>query len=139
MMDGEGENVNPWVTELRSTAAANNNTADTNNRPNSNNTAAMAGNGGATSSFTQIGNDRDFASGFMSGFFVGFFMLVWVWMPTVRHKQKLGILTGITVQLALNMLRPPQTDDDLDLQDDIPNAYYYKLGQPEMDDSIVLG
>jgi hypothetical protein len=52
-----------------------------------------------------MGTDRDFALGFWLGFFVGFLMLVWVWMPTVSHKQKLGILTGITVQLALTMLQ----------------------------------
>ena len=32
-------------------------------------------------------------------------MLVWVWMPSVPHKQKLGILTGISFQLAITMLR----------------------------------
>jgi hypothetical protein len=53
---------------------------------------------------TQTGTDRDFLWGFMLGFFVGFIMLVWVWMPTVPHKQKLGILSGISVQLAFTML-----------------------------------
>jgi hypothetical protein len=40
-----------------------------------------------------------------SAFFVGFIMLVWVWMPTVPHKQKLGILTGISFQLAEHVER----------------------------------
>jgi DUF2407 C-terminal domain len=53
----------------------------------------------------QVGTDKDFLWGFLLGFFVGFFMLVWVWMPTVPHKQKLGILTGISFQLALGMLK----------------------------------
>jgi DUF2407 C-terminal domain len=53
----------------------------------------------------QVGTDKDFVYGFFLGFFVGFFMLVWVWMPTVPHKQKLGILTGISFQLALGMLK----------------------------------
>jgi len=56
-----------------------------------------------TSSF--VGTDRDFVWGFILGFFVGFIMLFWVWMPTVPHKQKLGILTGISFQLGLNLLR----------------------------------
>jgi len=52
-----------------------------------------------------VGTDRDFVWGFILGFFVGFIMLFWVWMPTVPHKQKLGILTGISFQLGLNLLR----------------------------------
>jgi hypothetical protein len=72
------------------------------------------GNSGSGAS-ASVGNDRDFLWGFMLGFFVGFIMLVWVWMPTVPHKQKLGILTGISLQLALGMLKGPlehtETDD----------------------------
>ena len=52
-----------------------------------------------------VGTDRDFIWGFLLGFLVGLLMLVWVWMPSVPHKQKLGILTGISFQLALSMLR----------------------------------
>ena len=54
---------------------------------------------------SSIGSDRDFLWGFLLGFFVGFLMLVWVWMPSVSHKQKLGILTGISLQLAMSLLR----------------------------------
>lgn len=56
-----------------------------------------------------VGTDRDFVWGFILGFFVGFIMLFWVWMPTVPHKQKLGILTGISFQLGLNLLRTMST------------------------------
>jgi len=58
---------------------------------------------------TFVGTDRDFVWGFILGFFVGFIMLFWVWMPTVPHKQKLGILTGISFQLGLNLLRTMST------------------------------
>lgn len=72
-----------------------------------------------------MGTDRDFMWGFMLGFFVGFLMLLWVWMPTVPHKQKLGILAGISFQLALGMLQAPDegvgggggVGDDLVLSD----------------------
>ena len=47
------------------------------------------------------GNDREFMWGFCLGFFVGVLGLVWVWMPSISHKQKLGILTGICFQLML--------------------------------------
>ena len=63
---------------------------------------------------TSLGNDRDFMWGFCLGFFVGFVMLVWVWMPTVPHKQKIGILTGISFQLAINVMRQDNEDDIVD-------------------------
>mmetsp|Transcript_25062 Transcript_25062/g.37030 ORF Transcript_25062/g.37030 Transcript_25062/m.37030 type:complete len:291 (-) Transcript_25062:1994-2866(-) len=66
---------------------------------------------------SSIGTDRDFLWGFLLGFFVGFLMLVWVWMPSVPHKQKLGILTGISLQLALSLLRAK--DDDVNLEDGV--------------------
>ena len=75
--------------------------------PNSGGFRANAGNA------VIVGTDRDFMWGFMLGFFVGFVMLVWVWMPNVPHKQKLGILTGICFQLALNVLQQDRQDDDL--------------------------
>jgi hypothetical protein len=58
----------------------------------------------STTSPTQVGTDRDFLWGFMLGFFMGFIMLVWVWMPSVPHKQKLGILTGLSVQLTFTSM-----------------------------------
>lgn len=63
---------------------------------------------------TSLGTDRDFMWGFLLGFFVGFVMLVWVWMPTVPHKQKIGILTGISFQLAMNVLRQDNEDEFAD-------------------------
>jgi len=59
-----------------------------------------------------VGSDRDFLWGFLLGFLVGFLMLVYVWVPTVPHKQKLGILAGISFQLALNFLK--DSGDDVD-------------------------
>ena len=63
-----------------------------------------------------VGTDRDFLWGFLLGFFVGFLMLVYVWVPTVPHKQKLGILAGISFQLALNFLK--DSDGDVDFVED---------------------
>jgi len=63
------------------------------------------------SSPTAVGSDKDFLWGFFLGFFVGFVMLFWVWMPTVPHKQKLGILTGISFQMALSMLRSSEKSE----------------------------
>ena len=60
-----------------------------------------------------LGTDRDLWWGFVLGFFMGFVMMFWVWMPTVPHKQKLGILTGICFQMTLKMLRK-NSGDDLD-------------------------
>jgi hypothetical protein len=66
-----------------------------------------------------VGTDRDFVWGFCMGFFVGLLMLLWVWIPSVPHKQKLGILTGICVQIVLAQLEgtDPSGLDDLVLSD----------------------
>ena len=45
------------------------------------------------------GTDRDFLFGFLMGFFVGPICMLWVWMPTVSNKQKIGILSGISFKL----------------------------------------
>lgn len=50
------------------------------------------------------GTEKDFVWGFILGFFVGFIMLFWVWMPTVTHKQKVGIILGICFQLGMNLI-----------------------------------
>lgn len=54
---------------------------------------------------TMLGTDRDFFWGFVLGYFLGFMMMFWVWMPTVPHKQKMGILTGLCFQLTMKMAR----------------------------------
>lgn len=58
-----------------------------------------------------MGTQRDFYWGFMLGFFVGFGMLIWVWVPSIPHKQKLGIMTGITMALALEILQDEHIDE----------------------------
>jgi len=50
------------------------------------------------------GTDRDFVWGFLLGFFVGFVMLFWMWLPSMPHRQKLGIIAGITFQVGVNLL-----------------------------------
>mmetsp|Transcript_22407 Transcript_22407/g.63498 ORF Transcript_22407/g.63498 Transcript_22407/m.63498 type:complete len:418 (+) Transcript_22407:94-1347(+) len=64
----------------------------------------------AATTSTIIGTDRDFIWGFCLGFFIGFIMLLWIWIPTVSHKQKIGILTGISFSLTMNVFQ--QQDDD---------------------------
>eukprot|EP00573_Skeletonema_grethae_P002809 CAMPEP_0201688814 /NCGR_PEP_ID=MMETSP0578-20130828/2517_1 /ASSEMBLY_ACC=CAM_ASM_000663 /TAXON_ID=267565 /ORGANISM="Skeletonema grethea, Strain CCMP 1804" /LENGTH=585 /DNA_ID=CAMNT_0048173273 /DNA_START=253 /DNA_END=2010 /DNA_ORIENTATION=+ len=50
------------------------------------------------------GTEKDFVWGFILGFFVGYIMLFWVWMPTVTHKQKVGIILGICFQLGMSLM-----------------------------------
>ena len=57
-----------------------------------------------------LGTDRDFLYGFIMGYFIGFFMMFWVWMPTVSHRQKMGILIGICVHMAVNVVNK---DDEI--------------------------
>lgn len=61
-----------------------------------------------------LGTDRDLWWGFVLGFFMGVVMMFWVWMPTVPHKQKLGILAGICAQMTLNLLRKNSFEDSAD-------------------------
>jgi hypothetical protein len=66
--------------------------------------SGSSGSGGAGSTAMMRGHpgsDRDFLWGFCLGFFVGVISLVWVWMPTIPHKKRLGILTGICFQIIL--------------------------------------
>tara|TARA_B110000305_G_C19408946_1_gene624332 strand:+ start:595 stop:963 length:369 start_codon:yes stop_codon:yes gene_type:complete len=50
------------------------------------------------------GTQRDFVLGFFLGFVIGFFALFWVWMPYVSHRRKLGILSGIGMQVCLSLI-----------------------------------
>lgn len=74
---------------------------------------AVGGPGGLRGAQSLVGTDRDFVWGFLLGFFVGFIMLFWVWMPTVPHRQKLGILTGICFHMALRMIKENENGEDL--------------------------
>jgi hypothetical protein len=58
------------------------------------------------------GTEKDLVWGFLLGFFVGFIMLFWVWMPSVPHRQKIGIILGISAQLGINLLRKSGRGDD---------------------------
>jgi hypothetical protein len=104
-------NINGTAMGNAATAAATGpaawNTATAATRANLSPSEALWRSGGLSA---HIGTDKDFVWGFLLGFLVGLLMLVWVWMPSVPHKQKLGILTGICLQLALTML---QTSTDM--------------------------
>ena len=39
-------------------------------------------------------------------------MMFWVWLPTVPHKQKLGLLAGMCCNLVLGMGKDMDDDDD---------------------------
>ena len=39
------------------------------------------------------------------GFVLGFIMLFWLWERSVSHRQKMGILTGVTAQLSMKFVR----------------------------------
>lgn len=64
-----------------------------------------------------LGTDRDFIWGFVLGYFIGFMMMFWVWIPTVPHRQKLGILTGICFHMGMNIMNGGSLDGE-DTTDD---------------------
>lgn len=66
-----------------------------------------------------LGTDRDFLYGFIQGFFVEVWMLLFVGFPTIPHKQKIGILSGISAKFVLRIFQEPDRDvaDELVLSD----------------------
>lgn len=56
-------------------------------------------------SIWNMGTDREFVYGFLLGTTVGSWMLLWVWIPTVSYKQKLGILVGYSFHLTMLVLQ----------------------------------
>ena len=58
-----------------------------------------------------MGPPRDFFLGFFLGFVIGFFALLWVWMPYTTHRKKIGILTGITIQIFFSVSNQTATKD----------------------------
>ena len=53
----------------------------------------------------ELGVPREFVWGFVMGFVLGFIMLFWLWERSVSHRQKMGILTGVTAQLSMKFVR----------------------------------
>ena len=50
---------------------------------------------GATRSASIVGTDRDFIWGFLLGFFLGNILFFWALVPSVPHKQRLGLIAGM--------------------------------------------
>lgn len=53
---------------------------------------------------TDYGSLRDFIYGFIMGFIFGFMMIFCVWDRNVTHKQKIGLLAGILVNMIYSIL-----------------------------------
>eukprot|EP00536_Pseudo-nitzschia_multiseries_P010943 jgi/Psemu1/289385/fgenesh1_pg.352_\ len=83
--------------------------------------------GGPANVRGRAGTDPDFVWGFCLGFAMGILGLVWVWMPTVPHKRKIGILAGICFQIILEGSDDPVSVEDYQGEYD----YNYNLvGEP---------
>jgi hypothetical protein len=51
-----------------------------------------------------LGTNRDFIWGFVLGYSFGFMTMFIIWLPTVPHKQRVGILSGFCFHMALKIL-----------------------------------
>ncbi len=51
-----------------------------------------------------LGTNRDFLWGFVLGYTFGFITMFIVWLPTVPHKQRVGILSGFCFHMMLKIL-----------------------------------
>eukprot|EP00128_Syssomonas_multiformis_P007192 Colp12_sorted_trinity150504_noHs@29222 len=56
------------------------------------------------------GTFKEFFYGFLMGFALGFMMIFCIWDRNVSHKQKLGILTGVLVQLLFTVMQQEQVN-----------------------------
>ena len=55
--------------------------------------------------YSPLGSNRDFFLGLMMGYLVGGIMLFCVWDRGVSHRQKVGILMGVTLQIITSILQ----------------------------------
>lgn len=51
-----------------------------------------------------LGTNRDFVWGFVLGYSFGFMTMFIIWLPTVPHKQRVGILSGFCFHMVLKIL-----------------------------------
>jgi hypothetical protein len=49
-------------------------------------------------------DNREFIWGFLLGYFVGYYMLIWVWIPSIPYRQKMGILAGYCLSITMGLL-----------------------------------
>ena len=96
-----------------------------------------------------LGSDRDFIYGFLFGSMVGSCMLLWIWIPTVSYKQKLGILFGYALHITMNMIHKSIHGDSHDSYQNMSlspddmnynnNNYQYSRNFLINDDTLQLG
>lgn len=53
----------------------------------------------------EMGTYREFFYGFLMGFALGFMMVFCLWDSNVSHRQKLGILCGLLVQMVFTLVQ----------------------------------
>ena len=114
------------------------------------NTTSNLGGGGSHNVMTipvSLGSDRDFVYGVIFGSMVGSCMLLWIWIPTVSYKQKLGILFGYALHITMNMINKSFNGEQYDEShsnllspDDVNyNNYQYSRNFLIDDDTLQLG
>ncbi len=60
--------------------------------------------GGGSNIIGALGTNRDFVWGFVLGYSFGFMTMFIVWLPTVPHKQRVGILCGFCFHMSLRIM-----------------------------------
>ena len=51
-----------------------------------------------------LGTNRDLVWGFVFGYSFGFMTMFFLWLPTVPHKQRVGILSGFCFHMMMRIL-----------------------------------
>ena len=57
-----------------------------------------------SSAIGALGTNRDFVWGFVLGYSFGFMTMFIIWLPTVPHKQRVGILSGFCFHMILRIV-----------------------------------
>lgn len=60
--------------------------------------------GSGSSVIGALGTNRDFIWGWVLGYSFGFMTMFILWLPTVPHKQRVGILCGFCFHMAIRIL-----------------------------------
>ena len=76
-------------------------------------------NNGGLHVYGPLGTDRDFIWGFVLAYLCGFVMMFWVMNPTVAHRQKLGILTGLCFHILLHIFETTHEEGSDEMQENV--------------------
>lgn len=88
-----------------------------------------------TDTLAEVGHPRDFLWGFIMGLSFGFIVLIWILYNWEHgpYQLKMGILTGVSCQLAFRLLLQERAQNELDDASKQPHNATMNVGASESD------